>query len=316
MIKLVSIMSIILAGVVWTLSTPDLSRDVLQSRYGLSQQNVLMLDDISVAYKDTGPREAPAVLLLHGFGSSLQTWDVWSQTLELNYRVIRLDLPGFGLTGPSANNDYSEAQDLKSLIQFLDKLGVNKLAVVGHSMGGKLAWSFAAQQPNRVTALVLMAPDGFPKPEDIGTRPYASPAIMGIMKYVLPKYVVQKSIEPAFSDVGALTPTLLNRYHDMLRAPGVRAAILARGNQTVYTDPVPRLKAITSPTLLIWGAEDHMISSSNARNYEGVMAQAKVWVLPHVGHLIQEEQPQRGLAAVIDFLREPLAPMSLRQGVK
>jgi pimeloyl-ACP methyl ester carboxylesterase len=64
------------------------------------------------------------------------------------------------------------------MIQFVDKLGIDQMSVVGHSMGGKMAWSLAAEQPGRVKALVLMAPDGFPKPEDIGTRPYASPAIM------------------------------------------------------------------------------------------------------------------------------------------
>lgn len=311
MLKLLSIFSIIVAGALLTLSTPDLPKDTLQSRYGLTPQNVVALEDASIYYKDSGPTDAPTVLLLHGFGSSLQTWDTWSQKLELNYRVIRLDLPGFGLTGPSISNDYSEERDLKTLIQFVDKLGIEKMSVVGHSMGGKLAWSFAAADPTRVNALVLMAPDGFPKPEDIGSKPYASPAIMGLIEYALPKYLVKKSIEPAFANASALAPELVNRYYDMLRAPGVRRAILARGNQTVYTDPVPRLKAIQAPTLLMWGETDQMIPSSNASNYESVLMRSKTVVLPKMGHLIQEEQPERGLAEVLSFLRDPSDAVSM-----
>jgi pimeloyl-ACP methyl ester carboxylesterase len=153
-----------------------------------------------------------------------------------------------------------------------------------------------------VKALVLMAPDGFPQPEAIGTKPYAMPAIMGVMKYCLPSYAVRKSIEPAFADASALDDKMVSRYHDMLRAPGVRAAILERGHQTIYTDPVPRLKKIKAPTLLLWGEEDKMIPSSNATSYAGVLAQSKTVFIPKLGHLLHEEQANIGLAKVTEFL--------------
>jgi pimeloyl-ACP methyl ester carboxylesterase len=216
--------------------------------------------------------------------------------------VIRLDLPGFGLTGASPANDYSEEKDLATLTHFADKLGLEKFSVMGHSMGGKMAWSLAASQPERVQALVLMAPDGFPETKDIGTKPYEVPAVMGLVKYVFPKYLVRKSIEPAFSDVDALNDALVNRYFDMLRAPGVRGAILNRSNQTIYTDPVPRLKAIKAPTLLIWGEQDQMIPSTNAQSYANVLSNSTTVIVPKLGHLLQEEQPDKGLTAVMQFL--------------
>jgi pimeloyl-ACP methyl ester carboxylesterase len=169
-------------------------------------------------------------------------------------------------------------------------------------MGGKIAWIFAAAHAERVKALVLMAPDGFPQPEAIGTKPYAMPAIMGVMKFSLPKYFVRKSIEPAFVDVNELDDQLVNRYHDMLRAPGVRAAILARANQTIYTDPVPRLKQIKAPTLLIWGDEDKMIPSSNAKSYAAVLENSETVLIPKLGHLLHEEHAELGLAKVTEFL--------------
>lgn len=294
--------SAIVALALYGLWTPDLERAELEKRYVASKPQITEVDGLQVHYKETGPEGAPALLLLHGFGSSLQAWDDWSVKLEQKYRVIRLDLPGFGLTGASPANDYSEEKDLATLTHFADKLGLEKFSVMGHSMGGKMAWSLAASQPERVQALVLMAPDGFPQAKDIGTKPYEVPAVMGLIKYVFPKYLVRKSIEPAFSDAGALNDALVNRYFDMLRAPGVRGAILNRSNQTIYTDPVPRLKAIKAPTLLIWGEQDQMIPSTNAQSYAHVLSNSTTVIVPKLGHLLQEEQPDKGLTAVMQFL--------------
>ncbi len=291
-----------LAVALYGLWTPDLERAELEKRYFSSSPQIIDVDGLKVYYKETGPQGAPTLLLLHGFGSSLQAWDDWSLKLEQKYRVIRLDLPGFGLTGASPANDYSEEKDLAILTYFADKLGLEKFSVMGHSMGGKMAWSLAASQPERVQALVLMAPDGFPETKDIGTKPYEVPAIMGLIKYVLPKYLVRKSIEPAFVQADALNDALVNRYFDMLRAPGVRGAILERSNQTIYTDPVPRLKAIKAPTLLIWGEHDQMIPSTNAQSYANVLSNSTTVLVPKLGHLLQEEQPEKGLTAVMQFL--------------
>jgi pimeloyl-ACP methyl ester carboxylesterase len=289
-------------GLLYGLWAPDLELSELRTRYGVTSQDVVRVDGLNVHYKDTGPKDAPVVLLLHGFGSSLQTWDVWAAQLEKDYRVIRLDLPGFGLTGPSPLHDYSERGDLATLTHFVDQLGVASYSIIGHSMGGKMAWSLAAADAKRVNALVLIAPDGFPEAKDIGTKPYAVPGIMGMMKFCLPKYLVRKSIEPAFFDPSALSDSLVDRYYDMLRAPGVRAAILERANQTTYTDPVPRLMKITAPTLLIWGEKDRMIPSSNAQSYAKVLPSSKTVLLPNLGHLVQEEQPELALTHVTDFL--------------
>jgi pimeloyl-ACP methyl ester carboxylesterase len=291
-----------LAVALYGLWTPDLERAELEKRYFSSSPQIIDADGLKVYYKETGPQGAPALLLLHGFGSSLQAWDDWSVKLAQKYRVIRLDLPGFGLTGASPANDYSEEKDLAFLTHFADKLSLEKFSVIGHSMGGKMAWSLAASQPERVQALVLMAPDGFPETKDIGTKPYEVPAIMGLIKYVLPKYLVRKSIEPAFAEADALSDALVNRYYDMLRAPGVRGAILERSNQTIYTDPVPRLKAIKAPTLLIWGEQDQMIPSTNAQSYATVLSNSSTVLVPKLGHLLQEEQPEKGLTAVMQFL--------------
>jgi len=301
--------ALLLTAAVYGLWTPDIPRAELQQRYGVPGQQVMAVDGLHIHYQDSGPPEAPALLLLHGFGSSLQTWNAWAPELATQYRVIRLDLPGFGLTGASPTRDYSEARDVATLTQVMDRLGVTRLAVVGHSLGGKMAWSLAAAQPARVQALVLMAPDGYAPPAQWGSQPYAMPSVMGVMKYSLPKPLVRQAVSAAFSDPQWLTEPLVDRYHAMLRAPGVRAAILDRGDQTFYANPIARLQKITAPTLLLWGEDDRMIPSSHAASYAQVLPQSQTVVLPHLGHVLQEEQPALGLAQVRAFLHQHLPPV-------
>ena len=193
-------------------------------------------------------------------------------------------------------------QTLIDTLSYLDALGIKQLAVIGHSMGGKMAWTLAAAEPERVTKLVLMAPDGYPDDKDIGSRPYAMPAAMGVIQYFLPRYFVRKSIEPAFANPQTLSDELIDRYDDMLKAPGVRGAILDRAQQTIYTDPVPRLKSIKAPTLLLWGEQDQMIPSGNAQRYASQLVNVRTVLIPQLGHVLQEEQPEKGLAKVLAFL--------------
>ena len=141
--------------------TPDLPRAELEARYLAQPADLRTVGPWRLHVRDSGPREAPAVLLLHGFGASLQTWDVWAQGLSTTHRVIRIDLPGSGLSPPDPDRDYTDARSLQMLVRLLDDLGVPRASVVGHSMGGRIAWTFAARHPELTDKLVLVAPDGF-----------------------------------------------------------------------------------------------------------------------------------------------------------
>jgi pimeloyl-ACP methyl ester carboxylesterase len=299
---------IALAAGLYGLWTPDLSPGELQKRYGVPGQQVLEVDGLRIHYQDIGPHEAPVLILLHGFGSSLQTWNAWIPVLADHYRVIRLDLPGFGLTGASPARDYSEARDVATLVQFADRLGLSRFSVIGHSLGGKIAWSLAAVEPERVEALVLIAPDGFATPAQWGTKPYDVSAVMRLMTYSLPRILVREFLGTAFSQPQSVTEPMVDRYHDMLRAPGVRKAILDRADQTVSINPMPYLQRIRAPTLLLWGGNDQMIPSSQAGNYAQVLPRSQTVVLPNLGHVLQEEQPETGLEQVQIFLDANLRP--------
>ena len=296
----------LLALSVWLAWTPDKTEQVLMQSYSRPGTVRLMVQQQPVFVQDSGRRDAPVVLLLHGFGASLQAWDDWAPALEKNLRVLRIDIPGFGLSGPAVNQDYSDAADVAHVIALLDQLGMQQVIVAGHSMGGRIAWNLAAAHPERVSKLVLLSPDGFPDPNAKSDKTYEVPTLLGLMQYSLPQWALRMGgVAPAFADNSQLTPPMMQRYHDMMLAPGVRTALLERMRQTRNSDPVARLQSITVPTLLIWGEKDAFIPVGNAQDYLKAMPQAKLVTLPGVGHVLHEEAPQASVQVVLDFLSEP-----------
>ena len=293
--------------VCWSLWTPDLDRADLERQYARAGSQFVQTPGLRTHVQIEGPAHAPVLLLLHGFGSSLHTWDAWGQGLANEYRVVRLDIAGFGLTGPAEPGDYSDEADVQRLLAVVDQLGLPRMTVVGHSMGGRLAWHFAAAHPQRVDKLVLIAPDGFPDPQAKSDRTYDVPAWMGVARYALPRWMIKKGVASAYADPSRLDDDTARRYQDMLLAPGVRQAVLARMAQTRTRDPLPWLQGLTMPTLLLWGAQDGMIPAENSMDYQRAMPHAQRVVMPDVGHLPHEEQPQRSLQAVRDFLQRAAA---------
>jgi len=292
----------------WGLWTPDLDRADLERQYARASSQFVQTPGLRTHVHIEGPAHAPVLLLLHGFGSSLQTWDAWGQGLAKEYRVVRLDIAGFGLTGPAEPGDYSDEADVQRLLAVVDQLGLSNMTVVGHSMGGRLAWHFAAAHPQRVDKLVLIAPDGFPDPQAHSEMTYAVPAWMGLVRYTLPRWMIKKGVASAYADPSRLDDNTVQRYQDMLLAPGVRPAVLARMAQTRNRDPLPWLKRLSMPTLLLWGAQDQMIPVANAMDYQRAIPHAQRVVLPGVGHLPHEEQPQGSLQALRDFLQPKAVP--------
>lgn len=289
-------------GLAGWLYAPDRSRAALDATYFGPDDSTVEVAGVRLHVRDTGPRDAPAIVLLHGFGSSLLTWEPWAVRLSTNWRVVRFDLPGFGLTGPDPTGDYSDARSLQVVGGLMDALGIGRASLVGNSMGGRIAWTFAARQPARVDRLVLVSPDGFRSAGfEYGKAPRV-PWMLRLLPYVLPAPLLRASLAPAYADAGALTPALLRQYRDMLLGPGVRGAILARTAQTVLLDPVPLLREVTAPTLLLWGVEDRMIPVANAADYLAALPDGRLVELPGLGHVPFEEAPDRSLAPVRAFL--------------
>ena len=286
----------------WLLWTPDLDLAQLQRTYQAAPSDRMNVLGVDLHVRDSGPRDAPAVLLIHGFGSSLHTWEPWAQDLSQQLRVVRLDLPGSGLSSPDPTGDYTDSRSVALVLALLDQLAIPRTSVVGHSMGGRIAWTLAATHPERVNKLVLVAPDGFASPGFAYGEAPDVPATLQLMRFSLPKWLLRMNLAPAYADASALTDERTTRYHQLMLAPGSRSAMIARMQQSVLVDPVPLLQSIRAPTLLVWGQQDAMIPFSNATDYTQALAHSQLLALDGVGHLPQEEAPEHTLPQVRNFL--------------
>lgn len=297
----IALLALVIGGGLW-LYTPDKPRAALEAVYARPPSEFLTVAGIRLHVRDTGPRTAPAVFLLHGFGSSLQTWDAWSDALSTDHRVIRFDLPGFGLTGPDPTGDYTDARAMQVLAALMDRLGIAHASLIGNSMGGRIAWEFAAANPTRVHRLVLISPDGFASPGIEYGKAVEVPLMVRMLPYMLPTALLRMSLAPAYADPAHMTGAMVQRYRDMLLAPGVRDAVIARMRQVVLTDPVLRLRGLHIPVLLLWGQKDAMIPVSNAADYRAALPDSTLAILPDLGHVPQEEAPAISLPPVRAFL--------------
>ena len=301
MITLTLLLTVLIAGGAW-LYTPDKSRPVLEAKYLSASDEYRLVARIRLRMRESGRQDAPVVILLHGFGASLETWEAWAKCLSADYRVVRFDLPGFGLTGPDPTGDYSDRRTLDVLTALIDQLDVERVSLVGNSLGGRIAWKFAAAYPSRLSKLILISPDGFASPGlEYGKKPEL-PFLVRLLPYILPKALVRSSLAPAYGDPKNLTDGSLTRYRDLMLAPGVRDAMVARMGQIMLEDPTPLLRRIEAPTLILWGKEDAMIPFSNAADYVRDIPHATLLALPEVGHVPFEEAPEASIKPVEQFL--------------
>lgn len=282
--------------------TPDKRRAELERDYLESASDMITIGGAKLHVRDNGPARAPVIILVHGFGASLHTWEPWARGLKGEFRVIRLDLPGSGLSPPDSENDYRDGRVMTLLRRLMDEKGIGKAVLIGHSIGGRIAWRFAADYPERVEKLVLIAPDGFASPGfAYGKAPEVS-AVMGLMRYILPKALLRTNLAQSYGDPGSLTDVAVNRYYDLMLAPGSRQALLDRLRQTVLTDPRPILKKIAAPVLLLWGEKDALIPVTNAQDYLDHLPKSRLVSFPALGHVLHEEAPSKTLRPLAEFL--------------
>jgi pimeloyl-ACP methyl ester carboxylesterase len=293
------ILLVIIGAALWT---PDIPRSALETKYLAQPGDMRNIAGVRLHVRDTGPRTAPVLIMLHGFASSLHTWQPWADALDSTYRIVRFDLPGSGLSAPDPSGDYSDARTLSLMNALMDSLHIQRATIIGNSMGGRFAWQFAARYPARVSTLVLISPDGFASPGFEYNKAPEVPAALSLMRYVLPKWLLRMNLAPAYAHANTLTDSLTTRYYELLRAPGARAAMLQRMHETVLADPAPLLKQIQAPTLLLWGTEDAMIPFSNAADYLKLIPHATLVPLPGLGHLPFEEAPAAALVPLRAFL--------------
>ena len=293
-----------IAGLVATWA-PDKTVEELKRRWAPPPSQFLEIDGLRVHLRDEGPRDDPVpVVLIHGTSDSLHTWDGWAAVLQRQRRVIRFDLPGFGLTGPDQDNDYSTARYVKFVAAVLDRLGVQRCVLAGNSLGGQIAWEAALVMPARVRQLVLVDAGGYalqPNAVPLAFTLARSHQVRWMLEYVLPRGLVQSSLRNVYGDPSKVTPELIDRYYDMALRAGNRRALGYRIDAGLAGDSA-RIRALTVPTLIIWGGRDHLIPLQFGQQFARDITGSRLAVFDDLGHLPQQEDPLRTVAEVQKFL--------------
>lgn len=285
---------------------PDRSLDDLKARWAPPPSQFVELDGMAVHLRDQGRRDDPEpIVLLHGTSASLHTWEGWVAELAPQRRVISLDLPGFGLTGPFPDGDYRVARYTRFLVALLDQLQVRRAVLVGNSFGGQLAWRFALAHPERSARLVLVDAAGYPRNAEsvpIGFRLAGIPALAPLMSRLLPRSMIESSVRNVYGDAHKVDAERVERYYQLTLREGNRQALRQRFVQAPSGELHERIGELELPTLIVWGGRDRLIPPDNAARFAADIAGSQLVLFDELGHVPQEEDPARTVAVLTAFL--------------
>ena len=293
LIRIVGLLLMLSALAVPLLRAPDRPVETLVARWAPPPSEFMDLGGQLLHYRDEGPKtDATPIVLLHGTSASLHTWDGWVSALRGQRRVIRLDLPAFGLTGPFtgsyAGQAYSGANYARFVLDVLDKLGVQRVVVAGNSLGGEVAWRIAASAPQRVAQLVLVDAAGYPinaAEIPLGWQLARLPLLGRLTEHFLPRPLVLQGLVAVYGDPAKISETLVDRYFELTLRAGNRAALVQRAQSWTPAEGVAKVEGVSAPTLILWGGRDRITVPATAQRFAADIPGSRVQLFDDLGHV-------------------------------
>ncbi|MEO0042228.1 MAG: 2-hydroxymuconate semialdehyde hydrolase [Bacteroidota bacterium] len=287
----------------WDKSVAD-----LKPKYATTPSAFVEINGLNVHYRDEGNvNDSLPMVLIHGTGSSLHTFDQWAEMLKTQKRVVRMDLPAYGLTGPFLSRNYSMEHYTTFIEQFLAARGIQKCILGGNSLGGQIAWQFTIRKPEMVSKLILIDASGYPiqsKSTPIAFRLARTPVLNQIMKWITPRFMAKMSVENVYFDKTKVSAALIDRYFDLTLRAGNRQAFVDRLTTAQTSDNLPKIKTIQQPTLVLWGEQDLLIPVEHAHHWHADLPNDTLAILKNAGHVPMEESPKESLEPVLSFLKQ------------
>lgn len=273
---------------------PDIPLADLKKDYANKESEFVKLaNGMTVHLRDEGPADAPAIILLHGSNASLHTWDKWTAQLQGQYRIIRFDQAGHGLTGPHPKDCYTTDCYVEAVDQIAANRGLNQFTLGGNSMGGGISYAYARAHPEKLTGLILVDPSGAPQKKKanlpIGFRIAQMPGISWLTRIITPRSIIETSLKQSVSNQAIVTPANVDLYWKMLRRTGNRRATALRFAEYRGRKQDAPLKASPIPTLVMWGKEDKLIDVSAAPWFTQQFGKSQTKIYKGIGHLPMEE---------------------------
>jgi pimeloyl-ACP methyl ester carboxylesterase len=299
-----SVIAAIALTVFWFARPVDVSFDEVRASVPNSAYSHFAdIDGVRVHYQEKGTG-APLVLL-HGFSSSTYTWKDVFEPLAKSYRVIAVDLKGFGFSG-KPDGDYSRRAQAILVAHLLDHLKIEKVWLAGNSMGGDVSLNLAVQNPQRVAGLILIDSGGVSVSGANSLTPgyvripFVGPVLIALA--LTSDRLVRLGLEKSFYDDAKITDERVASYYRPLKTRGGQLAALRARIQAGEFPIEPDLNKIIVPTLIVWGAEDELIPLEAGRKMNSLIKGSKLVILERCGHVPQEELPERVFDEMTKFI--------------
>ncbi len=307
--KLITALCIVILVTLIVLSIIEIPSKAITSQVYTMEYTGQFIDigNIKSFYIDTLNVSDPVILLVHGFGGSVYSWRENIKSLyEAGFRVLAIDLKGFGLSSKAYNEDYSHKSQAEYLYKFLQQIGVKKVNIVGHSMGANIATIFAMEYPNNVQSLVIV--DGAIVQEDATTLPFLFDIkpIRNIFKLtvqnVLNKENFSEFLKSAYVNQSVISNSVIDNYYIPLQTNNWEDALMGISRDG-YKNKIPKsFESLKIPVLIVWGKNDPWINIEKGINLNQEIINSKFIVIDGSGHLPMEEKPKEFNQTLLDFL--------------
>lgn len=282
----------------------DIDIEELKNKYAYPSSSFYFLDGLNIHYRDVGKGET--ILLIHGTGSSLHTWEKWIDILSPDYRVVSFDLPGFGLTGPDPDHNYQISRYTAILDSLMVKLKIDSFHIAGNSLGGLVAWRYTTQFPQKILTLNLLDAAGLPQ---AGKKPpfifqlAKFPVLSTLLQKVTPKFIIKKSLLEVYKNDKLVTEKLIDRYFELSLREGNRTAFVKRMSQLNEKLVISDLNDIATPVLIQWGKDDRWIPLANGYKFKKLIPKSDLKIYDS-GHVPMEENPIETVKDYMIFLKK------------
>ena len=280
-----------------------LSKEFVKQKYSLPNSHFIKWKDGEIHYTESG--SGFPILMIHGFGGSNYDFKILDSLLNDKYKIIRVDLPGFGLSDfPKTNNDdFTKTYD-EYFSFLLDTLHLDSMYVMGNSLGGMMAWNLTVKHPQNVRKLVLFNSAGYDMKETLKTanaQIFSYDTVKLLLKNGIPKFMTKRGVSRVFYDSDKLTDEKITRLNNMWNREGNLQQIMAMASSSKYLDQ-QLIKQITCPTLIIWGKYDKVVLPQNAERFHQDIKNSNVIVYDSCGHVPMMEKPLEVQRDVLEFL--------------
>jgi pimeloyl-ACP methyl ester carboxylesterase len=311
---IVGVLAALIALAFLTLGDPSVPREDLVKKYGQAPSQYADLGNgITAHYRDQGNARGPVLVLLHGSNASLHTWEPWVKQLGDRFRIVTVDLPGHGLTIVPEEYPLS-AEGMADFVDlFAAELALPRFAIGGNSMGAHVSLRFAIKYPLRVAAAIPIdgggvIPPNMPEPPAF-FRIMSSPGLREFLRLIPTRPIGEATLKASFANQALVTDAMIDRYWELNREPGIRAATRKRFRMGLDywrgEDRLMRanLSQIKVPVLVLWGRQDKLIPVAAAEILKNATPGAQLIVYDEGGHILQEDLPERSASDARSFLK-------------